>query len=65
MTTHFIRIGQILWLQARRLLYVYSNNSIPIMLTNLCFYNSKIIFSVVALMLWVFKKKNHEQMALF
>ncbi len=53
MTTHFILIGQILWWRAWRVLRAYSNNSIPIMLTNLCFYNSKSFFSVVALLSWV------------
>ncbi len=46
MTSHFILIGQILWWQARGVLSVYSNNSIPILLTNLCFYDSKSLFSV-------------------
>ncbi len=61
MMTHFILIGHILWWQARCVLRVYSNNSIPIILTNLCFYNSKSFFSVVALLSWVILIKNTDK----
>ncbi len=61
MKTHFIPIGQILWWQSRGVLHVYSYNSIPIMLTNLCFYNSKSFFSVVALLSWVIFIKNTDK----
>ncbi len=54
---HYVHV----FIQSMGVLRVYSNNSIPIMLTNLCFYNRKSFFSVVACYIESFFIKNTDK----